>query len=132
MADKSRKPKGRFPLRKISMRSDSSEQNRTRAWAFGTNFLFQFEPVIRNPDDKELKYFQLFFGPAVWIIQDGKKSSPIRCLFSCVKTGLNRVCLTYGRINSVRTRQRCQRLYSTTGDNLLFYNCRFSLLLDLW
>ena len=27
----------------------------------GTNFLFQFEPVIRSPDDKELKYFQLFF-----------------------------------------------------------------------
>ena len=26
----------------------------------GTNFLFQFEPVIRSPDDKELKYFQLF------------------------------------------------------------------------
>ena len=23
-----------------------------------------------------------FFGPAVWVIQDGKESSPIRCLFS--------------------------------------------------
>ena len=34
-----------------------------------------FEPVIRNPDDKESKYFQLFFG-SMWIIQDGK--SPIR------------------------------------------------------
>ena len=33
--------------------------------------------MIRNPDDKELKYFQLF-DPAVWIIQDGKKFSPIR------------------------------------------------------
>ncbi len=31
--------------------------------------------MIRNPDDKELKYFQLFFGPAVRIIQDGK--SPV-------------------------------------------------------
>ena len=30
--------------------------------AFVTNFLFQFEPVIRNPDDKELKYFQLFWS----------------------------------------------------------------------
>ena len=34
--------------------------------------------MIRNRDDKELKHFQLFFGPAVMIIQDGKKSSPIR------------------------------------------------------
>ncbi len=41
-----------------------------------TNFLFQFEPVIRNPDDKGLKYFQLFFGPAVRIIQSEK--SPVR------------------------------------------------------
>ncbi len=31
-----------------------------RAWAFGTNFLFQFEPVIHNLEDEELKYFQLF------------------------------------------------------------------------
>ena len=36
---------------------------------FGTNFLFQFEP-----DDIELKYFQLFDGPAVRIIQDGKSA----------------------------------------------------------
>ena len=35
-----------------------SEQNSTRARPFGTNFLFQFEPIICNPDDKELKYFQ--------------------------------------------------------------------------
>ena len=34
-----------------------SKQIWSRGWAFGTNFLFQFEPVIRNPDDKELKYF---------------------------------------------------------------------------
>ena len=66
---------GRFPHSKISM---GSEIKPAHAWAFGTNFLFQFEPVIRNPDDKELKHFQLFFGPAVRIIQDGKKSSPIR------------------------------------------------------
>ena len=32
---------------------------------FGTNFLFQFEPVIRNPDEKELKYFQLFWSGGV-------------------------------------------------------------------
>ncbi len=36
------------------------DQNWTRAWAFGTNFLFQFESVIRNQHDKKLKYFQLF------------------------------------------------------------------------
>ncbi len=29
--------------------------------------------MIRNPNDKELKYFQLFFGPAARIIQDGKR-----------------------------------------------------------
>ncbi len=33
--------------------------------AFGSNFLFQFEPVIRNPDEKELKYFQLFWSGGV-------------------------------------------------------------------
>ena len=38
-----------FPLRKIRMGSDR-------------NFLFQFEPVIRNPEDKELKYFQRFLS----------------------------------------------------------------------
>ncbi len=37
--------KGRLPLRKIGIRS---EQNLTRAWAFGINFLFH-ESVIRNP-----------------------------------------------------------------------------------
>ncbi len=46
-------------------------------WAFGNNFLFQFEPVIRKPDDKELEYFQLFLSGGVdntrW-----KKSSAIR------------------------------------------------------
>ena len=26
------------------------------------NFLFQFEPVIRNAEDKELKYFQRFLS----------------------------------------------------------------------
>ena len=69
------------------MGSDRIGTNLTRTWAFGTNFLFQFEPVIRNPDDKELKYFQPSFGPVVGIIQDGK-SDPIRCLFSWVETGL--------------------------------------------
>ncbi len=29
------------------------------------NFLFQFEPMIRNPDDKELKYFQPFWSGGV-------------------------------------------------------------------
>ena len=29
-----------------------SEQTWTRAWTFATNFLFQFEHLIRNPDDK--------------------------------------------------------------------------------
>ncbi len=33
--------------------------------------------MIRNPDDTDLKDFQLF-GPTVWIIRDGKKSSPIQ------------------------------------------------------
>jgi hypothetical protein len=46
-------------------------QNLTRAWAFGTNFLFQFDP---QPDDKELKYFQLFWSGSVdntrWKISD--------------------------------------------------------------
>ncbi len=44
--------------------------------AFGTNFLFQSEPVIRNPNDKELKYFQLFWAGGAdntrW------KKSPVR------------------------------------------------------
>ena len=34
------------------------------------------KPVIGNPVDKE--FFLTFFGPAVRMIQDGKKSSPIR------------------------------------------------------
>ncbi len=55
-------PKGRFPLRKISMGLDR----------IGT----KSEPVIRNPGDKELKYLATLFGPAVQIIQDGKKSDP--------------------------------------------------------
>ena len=33
-----------------------------------------------NPDD--------FFGLAVQIVQDGKKSNPIGCLFFCVETSL--------------------------------------------
>ena len=45
-------------------------------------FLFRFEPVIRNPDDKELKYFQLFWSGGADNIQDGKKYSLVRCLFS--------------------------------------------------
>ncbi len=36
-----------------------------RIRAFGTNFVFLFEPVIRNPDGKELSIFS-FFAPAVW------------------------------------------------------------------
>ena len=38
--------------------------------------------MISTQEDKHGsdRYFQPFFGPAVWIIQDGKKSSPIRCL----------------------------------------------------
>ena len=43
--------------------------------------------MIRIPDDKELEYFQLF-GPAVWIIQDGKNSSLIWCLFFWVEPAL--------------------------------------------
>ncbi len=38
--------------------------------------------MIRNPDDEELKYFQRLFGPAVRIIQDGKKSSPMLIFLS--------------------------------------------------
>ncbi len=48
-----------------------SEQNLAN---FGTNFLSQFEHVIRNPDGKELKYFQLF-GAAVRITQMEKVRS---------------------------------------------------------
>ncbi len=44
------------------MGSDRNKIEPVHAWAFGTNFLFQVEPVIRNPDDKELKYFQLFLS----------------------------------------------------------------------
>ena len=38
--------------------------------------------MIRNPDDKELKYIQPSFGPTVRIIQDGKKSSPMLIFLS--------------------------------------------------
>ena len=31
---------------------DRNKIEPAHAWAFGTNFLFQFEPVICNPDDK--------------------------------------------------------------------------------
>ena len=41
---------------------DRSGTKLNRAWVFSTNFLFQFEPVIRKPDDKELKYFELFWS----------------------------------------------------------------------
>ncbi len=52
---------GRFPVGKISMGSDRiGTKLNPRTWAFGTNFVFQLEPLIRNPDDKELKYFQPF------------------------------------------------------------------------
>ncbi len=54
-------------------------------WTFGTNFLFHFEPVVRNLDGKRVEVFSTLFGPAVRIIQEGKKSSPIRCLFSLYK-----------------------------------------------
>ena len=55
-----REIKGRLPLRK-----NLWDRNKIEAWAFGTNFLFQFKPVIRNLDDKELKYFQLFWSGGV-------------------------------------------------------------------
>ncbi len=43
--------------------------------SFDTNFLFQFEPVIRNPDDKEeVEVFSALFGLTVWITQNGKMS----------------------------------------------------------
>ncbi len=61
----SRKPKnkGRFSLRKITMGLDRIGTKSNPCMSSGTNFLFQFEPVIRNnPDDKELKYFQLFWS----------------------------------------------------------------------
>ena len=58
---------GRFPFRTISMGSDQiGTKLNPRAWAFSTNFLFQFKPVIHNPNDNEfLKYFQLFWAGAV-------------------------------------------------------------------
>ncbi len=74
---------GRFPLRKISMGSDRDRKKIEPAHGLSVPIsvpvLSEFEvpPVIRNPDDKELEYFQLF-GPAVRIIQDGKMSSPSR------------------------------------------------------
>ena len=64
------------------MGSDRIGTKLNQCMGFGTNFLFQFGPVIHNPDDKKLKYFQLFFGPAVRITKDEKKSHLIRCLFS--------------------------------------------------
>ena len=47
--------------------------NPRMAWAFVNSFLFPFKPVIRNPDDKELKYFQLFWSGGV-----GKGRFPLR------------------------------------------------------
>ncbi len=41
-----------------SRRLSCSLINFEQVQILGINFLFQFEPVIRNPDDKELKYFQ--------------------------------------------------------------------------
>ena len=57
------KIKGQYPLRKISMGSDQ----------IGTKL---------NPRtyDKELKIN--LFGPAVWIIQDGKESDPMLIFLS--------------------------------------------------
>ena len=43
------------------MGSDRNKIEPMHAWAFGANFLFQFEHVIRNPGDKELKYIFNFF-----------------------------------------------------------------------
>ncbi len=68
------------PLRMISTQENKHGIGPDRNWAFGTNFLFQFEPVIRNPNDKRVEVFSTLVGPAVRIIQDGKKSIPIRCL----------------------------------------------------
>ncbi len=59
-----------YPLMHCSLtpieRSISTQENKNGIGpdgerTFGTNFLFQFEPVICNPNNKELKYFQLFW-----------------------------------------------------------------------
>ncbi len=57
---------------------------------FGTNFLFQFEPVIRNPDDTRVEVFSTFFlVRRCGIIQKWKKG-PARsdAYFLRVETGL--------------------------------------------
>ena len=49
-----------------------SEQNRTRAWAFGTTFLFQFETMILS---QRVEAFSTFLVQSVRTSQDEGKSS---------------------------------------------------------
>ncbi len=68
------------------MGSDRIGIKLNRAWAFGTNFLFQFEPVIRNRGMINIRSIFNFFGPAVQMIIQLRwkkvESDLIRCLFS--------------------------------------------------
>ena len=67
--------KGRFQLRKISMASDRIGTKLKQRMGFQYQFsvpVWTYDPMI-----KSWSIFN-FFGPAVWIIQDGKESSPIR------------------------------------------------------
>ncbi len=67
---------------------DGPDRNKIEphAWAFGTNFLSQFEPVIRNPDDRELSSL---FCPVLWIIQDVETPVRSNAYFpECMETGL--------------------------------------------
>ena len=43
------------------MESDMNKIEPAHGLSVPLNFLFLFEDVIRNPDNKELKYFQLCF-----------------------------------------------------------------------
>ncbi len=56
-------------LRPISTQETKHEigpdRNKIEPARVCANFLFQFEPVIRSPDDKELKYFELFLADCV-------------------------------------------------------------------
>ena len=53
----------------------------------GSRYQFSVPVWTYDPTIKSCSIFN-FFHPAVWIIQDGKESNPIQCLFSQVETSL--------------------------------------------
>ena len=73
---------GRFSLRKISMGSDRNKVEPVHGLSV---YQWTIPAIEIYCLDQNLVYswnrpFSTFFGPAVWIIQDGKTSDPIRCL----------------------------------------------------